>query len=229
MQQSQKYVPMLFSTPMVKAILNGIKTETRRIVKENPDFFVNCVGVFPLPIKITNGAGFYGIIKDGKEQMVKPKANVGDIIWVRETFQVNYPFSNFVYKADNVSNILNKWKPSLFMPKEACRLFLKCVSVHAERLQDIDEQGAISEGAEHGRYLGIGQVGGSFREGYFELWDQINGNGNTLLNPFVWVYKFEIIERPIDFLAVKYKVLKPIKSKGISCLCCQSTESHLDF
>ena len=94
------------------------------------------------------------------------------------------------------------------MPKDACRILLKCVSVHAERLQDIDEQSAINEGIE--RIKEDGML--SFRSyavkydaccfpivSYQTLWQKINGRDSWNKNPFVWVYKFERIERPNDF------------------------------
>ena len=215
------FVPMLFSTPMVQAILNGTKTETRRIIKFPKDYdgkeiFLNG----SLGLKYTSN-DFDGCVKRWNFPI-----NVNDIIWVRETF-VQYPVISkngteieTEYKADE-SPIKFRWKPSLFMPKDACRIFLKCISVHAERLQDIDEQSAINEGIED-MLLNVDTVATAYRnymttykdlqkdhwshvandaiESYMTLWQKINGIESWNKNPFVWVYKFERTERPNDFL-----------------------------
>lgn len=202
-----RFVPMLFSTDMVKAILNGTKSETRRIIdlkNDNMLLVKKEIGNKKLIDKI----GFVAKHDKSVYEFVKQKIFVGDIIWVRETFFDATNFqdatlfkdkSTIIYKADETFIGCHKWKPSLFMPKKACRIFLEVVSVSVERLKDIDEQGAINEGAKHGRYLGLGQIDGSFREGYFELWDSINGKDSTNLNPFVWVYKFQRINEPHGF------------------------------
>jgi hypothetical protein len=211
-----RFVPMLMSTPMVKALLNGTKTETRRTqglekINENPDLF-----------------RYDGFEKDlgyhyferlnierkplEKYEPVKSKTNVGDVIWVRETFGEIISFGLICYKADvcspDVDKPINGWKPSLFMPKSACRIFLKCNSVKAERLQDIDEQGAINEGILfvdgvskklYYNYQTI-EYGVNAIDSYMSLWEKINGKDSWEKNPWVWVYKFEVVERPHDFL-----------------------------
>lgn len=191
-----RFVPMLFSTPMVQAILNGTKTETRRILTKKT--FLNDSNV-KMPT-LTDNNSFANF---GDYAGIVSKAKIGDIIWVRESFKESLNPNEFCYKSDTDNPIYLdkgwKWKPSLFMPKKACRLFLEVVSVSVERLQDIDEQSAINEGAISGRYLGIGQIGGSVKEGYFELWDSINGKSATLINPFVLVYKFRSVPVPPDF------------------------------
>ena len=212
-----RYVPMLFSTEMVEAILNGTKTETRRIVKFPSDF----------EGKVYNN-GIYGlkyssILFDGNLKRLFPKIEFGDIIWVRETFrpieqEIGKP--RYEYKASEKVNLKDKWKPSLFMPKDACRIFLKCVSARAERLQDIDEKSAINEGIEdmllnvdtpataYRNYMATykdlqkdhwSHVANDAVESYMTLWQKINGKESWEKNPFVWVYKFEVIKCPHDF------------------------------
>ena len=205
-----RFVPMLFSTEMVQAILNSTKTETRRIVKFKKAYTYTLKSRFEKPeIQTLNNSQ-------------KPKVNVGDVIWVRETFNSNYNNTGFIYKADYKEPAKNKqfWKASLFMPKVASRMFLKVVSVHIERLQDIDEQSAINEGIEdfhlnttfkgycwknylfevkkHGKICNA-HISNTPIESYMTLWQKINGKDSHELNPFVWVYKFERIERPYDF------------------------------
>lgn len=212
-----RFVPMLFSTPMVEAIDNGTKTETRRTrglkkINTYPDQwnFKKIDNLFYFTNKFTS-----------KTICVKPQANVNDVIWVRETFQITYFLHptdenyGYIYKAsengkewqNNSENWI--WKPSLFMKKEACRFFLKCTSVHVERLQDIDEQSAINEGIE--RLKNDGMM--SFRSyavkhdatvfpyvSFQTLWQKINGKESWSENPFVFVYKFEKVEKPENFV-----------------------------
>jgi len=205
-----RFVPMLFSTPMVQAILNKTKTETRISANNNYHLFTNVNE--PKGINYTEST-----------ESIESKIKINDIIWVRETFSngciENGKNTGFRYKADDESfNV--KWKPSLFMPKDACRIFLKCVSVHVERLQDIDEQSAMNEGimkqktmikdcngnsvyiygathyAMNGAWSGCHK---SAISAFRSLWYEINGFESWNKNPFVWVYKFERIERPHDF------------------------------
>jgi hypothetical protein len=217
-----RFIPMLFSTPMVQAILNKTKTETRRTqglekVNENPDLYR--YDGFEKEL----GYHYFERLNVDKKPLekyepIKSKINIDDIIWVRETFQESE--FGFLYKATDDYSKNFKWKPSLFMPKKACRIFLKCVSVHAERLQDIDEQSAINEGIED-MLLNVDTPATAYRnymttykdlqkdhwshvandaiESYMTLWQKINGVESWNENPFVWVYKFERIERPNDF------------------------------
>ena len=208
---------MLFSTDMVKAILNGTKSETRRIINPQPKNFIpnsiisNCNfknGNFCFKHKIYNNPDTFEIT-----DLMKSKVNLGDIIWVRETFCNDERGSEsgeddcFYYKADLADDIwLGSWKPSLFMPKKACRIFLKVVSVSVERLHDINNESAINEGIEivqlsnvfYKDYLGKGYYAQPY-ESYYSLWQKINGKNSHKENPFVWVYKFQRIDEPHGF------------------------------
>src|SRR5690554_1440827 len=116
-----KLKPILFSTPMVQAILEGRKTQTRRTLKIQPD---------DRGLRMTSV-----LFEDYHGNELKPKYQKGDILWVKETFgklverykdgtPVYLPKGfKYVYKADGI--YMKKWKPSIFMPKEAARLFLK--------------------------------------------------------------------------------------------------------
>jgi hypothetical protein len=223
-----RFVPMLLSTPMVEALLNNSKKEKRTAqglekINTNSDnwVFKQFSNFFYFTNKITQ-----------ESICVKSKINIADIIWVRETFQITdflHPSDEnygYIYKASEngkewESNSENwKWKPPLFMPKEACRLFLKCVSVHVERLQEIDEQSAMNEGimkqkttikdrngnsvyvygATH--YSMNGAWSGCHKSAisaFRILWRETNGFESWDLNPFVWVYKFERVDAPDDF------------------------------
>jgi|LakMenE18May11ns_1017448.scaffolds.fasta_scaffold9726959_2 hypothetical protein len=205
--------PILFSTPMVKAILEGGKTQTRRIVK------TNATQIQWQPI-VLNG---YGGFCDEHGNPVKPKYSIGDVLWVRETWQVTDFLHisddnwGYIYKAsengeDWESNSEDwKWKPSIFMPKEACRLFLEVTDIRVERLQDILEEDAIAEGigswveerlkskpthyelyyrekGDESTYSSCPIVS------YQSLWQKINGKESWDENPFVWVIEFKKLE-----------------------------------
>lgn len=207
-----KHVPMLFSTDMVQAIMSDTKLETRRTrgldkINANPDKWL---------CKEKNGLLVFTDVLTSEEILITPKIKVGDVIWVRETFFDATDFqdaplfkdkSTIIYKADETFIGRRKWKPSLFMTKTACRNFLKVISVHVERLQDIDEQSAINEGVEivpfsniyYKDYRGTGYFQKAVNS-YYSLWQKINGKDSHKENPFVWVYKFERTEKPLDFI-----------------------------
>lgn len=187
--------PILFSTPMVQAILEGRKTMTRRIVKPNPRISSD-------PSKVGE------IIKDLNLLTACDYGYYGYILWVKETYSkeatiFNDSKSQIIYKADDhVAESEIKWKPSIFMPKSACRIFLQITDLRVERLDSITEEDAISEGviklsdnyykdyAE--RASGFHYAGQSFRS----LWKKINGDESWNFNPWVWVISFERCEKP---------------------------------
>lgn len=148
--------PILFNTAMVRAILEGRKTVTRRVVKgQEAGWELVDVGGNAAMIKVRSNGEEYPVDVPGlwatfewdgvpDFPMVKAPYEPGDILWVRETWA--QPAKHiFWYKADStVQNIL--WHPSIHMPKEAARLFLRVTEVRVERLQDITEEGALAEG-----------------------------------------------------------------------------------
>lgn len=206
----QKFKPILFSTEMVQAILAGRKTQTRRV----------CSHQFWQHSELTD----FNINKTHSkvDRSVSSKYQPGDILWVRETFQklesVNHKEIDFLYKADvEYHNYFNSdlvvWSPSIHMPKEAARIFLKVTNIRVERLQDISEEDAIAEGIE--RYGPFGEFkgdphpsGGMMRfrayskaaRAFQDLWDSINAKKHPWdSNPWVWVYDFERIEKHENF------------------------------
>jgi uncharacterized protein YhfF len=203
------YKPILFSTPMVQAILEGKKTQTRRTIKF-PD---NWDGKTIYP---NGNLGLkYGVIENGEMLLFRlyPKFEIGTILWVRETFQHTkclnlHPsdYYGYVYKADNEpwDNYENwKWKPSIFMPKEAARLFLKVNNIRVERLHDISESDAIKEGIKgfcgvFYDYLSCEYYRNPYNS-FLTLWTKINGKESWKENPYVWVYEFKVINKPYDF------------------------------
>lgn len=196
--------PILFSGPMVRAILDGSKTVTRRVVRPAQ---VEALGlelaalagrlwpdIDPAPIQ-THGLCPYG--------------EPGDRLWVKETFG---PASSavfdrlWVYRADNTSarvefdacavwdridpiESADRWRPSIFMPRAASRIDLEIVSVRCERLQDIPDADAIAEGCDWG--LEMGRCASPVAW-YEALWDTINGDRYPWAsNPWVWRIEFK--------------------------------------
>ncbi|MES2620213.1 MAG: morphogenetic protein [Bacteroidota bacterium] len=194
-----KQIPILFSTPMVQAILEGRKTQTRRLVKFPKDYTGGEVyknSIYGLKYE----SNLYG---DTVQRLAY--ALPGDIFWVRETwaeFSGIEPKIEYVYKADKIFDTPakehlsgNRWKPSIHMPKAACRLFLKVVSVGVERLHDISEADAKAEGAKAASLPDLGNTWKTHKQGFEYLWHSINGEESWKQNPWVWVINFEKTEQ----------------------------------
>lgn len=191
---------------MVQANLEGRKTQTRREVKVPKGYYeiathFNKEGKLQY-VEASNETGTDIVI-------IKPKYQVGDILWVRETWQYNDDLQEpYLYRQkyeDEYKPEFHKevkWKPSIFMPFEAARIFLKVTNVRVERLNDILETDAISEGIElelkpnfYKNYL-HGMLPCPAVKSFETLWESINGKGSWKKNPFVWVYEYELTEKP---------------------------------
>ncbi|MGM8223351.1 hypothetical protein ACSXB5_11785 [Clostridium perfringens] len=208
--------PILFNTAMVRAILDGEKTCTRRIIKKEIPGGYKPLGFVLYP---TNDKELGNLVFGGKGANVyyaKPPYKVGDVLYVRETWNINPSWefdknyinlpskeSKYIYKATNDFN--GGWKPSIHMPKEAARIFLKVTSVRAERLKDITDEGCYQEGisgtsfydeAEHIQIAGIGLNDSLERTAFSLLWnstvreEKYSWEGN----PWVWIIGFKRIE-----------------------------------
>lgn len=198
--------PILFSAPMVRAILDGRKTQTRIIAKTRRENSI-LSGDWHDSYIIHPGNNEW-LMRDF--QYGKP----GDRLWVRETFAIIDDESGFgsgyiEYKAtcDNPDKII--WKPSIHMPRWASRILLENSNVRIERLQDISEDDAVAEGIEN---IGGGascspwknyRIGAknemdchcsSAVRSYKTLWESINGPGSWDLNPLVWVVEFKMLQ-----------------------------------
>lgn len=192
--------PILFSAPMVRAILGGTKTQTRRIIKPQPEARWNHVG----GSAFCTGGHDRGDDCDGDVVLSCPYGQLGDRLWVRETW-AKQPNGQAIYCADlnsdGVSRWAATWKPSIHMPRWASRILLEIVSVRVERLQDISEDDAQAEGIAYSeRFCGycIGEAehfnSHDPRQSYFSLWEAINGAGSVIANPWVWVVEFRRVE-----------------------------------
>jgi len=207
-----KEKPILFSTPMVRAILDGRKTVTRRVIKPQPSLLrdntkYRCDG-FSDEI---DGDGRYYVERlddngEPSEDYISieppPRYIYGDILWVRETWSPFRPEhiidgKQYAYKADELSGDSRaariaygyKWKPSIFMPREACRIRLRVTDVRIERLQEIPGEDIAKEGF-------INPIFPKAKYEFMVLWDKLNekrGYGVNS-NPYVYVYEFERIK-----------------------------------
>lgn len=190
--------PIIFNTEMVRAILDERKTQTRRIIK-NKNWPVPIADGFEWCFHETKDGSFEigAVNKSTGEGSVHsyikcPYGKPGDLLWVRETWAM---FGmDFIYKSECDGNEKGfKWKPSIHMPRSACRLFLKIKDIRVERVQDISEKDSGEEGISQGQAWGEGL---SYKEIFRKLWNSINekrGFGWDV-NPWVWVVEFERTE-----------------------------------
>lgn len=181
--------PILFSAPMVRAILEGRKTMTRRVIKPQPEIReISGLTVYPVDV--------YKPTYSLSQILNKcPYGQPGDNLWVRETFNADW-CDHVIYRADGGSAVAAgyaeepKWKPSIFMPRCASRINLEITNVRVERLNDISEEDARAEGAE----LSCGEMRQdypNYKRTFKRLWESINGTGAWEANPFVWVIEFK--------------------------------------
>ena len=187
--------PILFSGAMVRALLAGTKTQTRRAIKA-PD----SVTAF----KHFDGARWDRMQGAQRGDTIKcPYGYTGDRLWVREAWaktqpiQLPWPQTMVVYReGDNRTDYGGPWKPSIHMPRAASRITLEVTGVRVERLQDISAADALAEGItlhpdHHGKPRD--SLYGPVRT-YADLWESINGPESWAANPWVWVVEFKRVE-----------------------------------
>ena len=198
--------PILFSAPMVRAMLDGRKTQTRRIANE----FDHEHGKMD------------ALLKRYPDQQGCPHGCLGDFLWVREAWRASsahddisprdIPRCDAIEYAASPEHVLTgKTRPGIYMPRWASRITLEITGVRVERLQDIREQDAIAEGIERGKDFpgwyrgplagdchGLKLSGKNFRIptafpklAYRALWESINGADRWDANPWVWVIEFK--------------------------------------
>lgn len=192
-RHSMKERPILFSGAMVRAILAGRKTQTRRTITRLRGFSVKAVGPSNTPGYDWTFRCQRGLWQDMRHEDVIarcPYGMIGDRLWVRETWapmQSHRPIANperydnvsAWYKADHNRPLWagNKWTPSIHMPRWASRVTLEITRLRLERLDDITTDDAKAEGVE-------------CRDQFAKLWQSINGEQSWIDNPFVWVVEF---------------------------------------
>jgi hypothetical protein len=185
--------PILFSAPMVRAILDGKKTQTRRVIKQQP---TNAPGA-------PNLQAWFEEMDDGFIRC--PYGQPGDQLWVRETWncidtgRLTQRQDWVRYRATDGDEMY--WRPSIFMPRWASRITLKVTAVRVERVQDITNNDARLEGVAvpHPGISHIPNEAGLWEQQYIvcfrALWNEINakrGYGWDV-NPWVWVVEFRKI------------------------------------
>lgn len=202
-----KVRPILFTDPMVQAILGGAKTQTRRVVKPIPQMVTDK--------SIVTWEGDAGALMHLFDQVGRhcPYGQSGDRLWVREAFFDTTPYANaplfqgrthpIAYRADGEVIGCHRWRPSIHMPRTASRILLEITAVRVERLQDCSENDAQAEGIQRfDDFFAAERLSANeFRhmaptavESYALLWNAINGPGSWLANPWVWVIEFKRVE-----------------------------------
>lgn len=190
--------PILFSGPMVRAILDGRKTQTRRIVKPQPVGRIDPVFSYG-DGKLQCAFGPQDRRKDGSIFWRNAPGDIGDRLWVRETWgRLFYSGDDepVFWRADYSmkdleTQALPRWKPSIHMPRWASRINLEITGVRVERLNEISEKDAWAEGCEGTDDDVTGGISG-YAE-YRQLWESINGAGSWDKNPICWVIDFKRI------------------------------------
>ena len=180
--------PIIFSAPMVRAILDGNKTMTRRVIK----------GLLPEEIEAMGQRfGYCDNWWKSTSVALNIPCRPGDILWVRETW-AEMPYG-YVYRADEEEpegwDCDDRWRPSIHMPRDAARIFLRVKDVRVERLQQISGEDITREGVGKGEFFDTLTDRGAFRE----LWDSLRkpadiGKYGWDANPWVWVISFERTE-----------------------------------
>lgn len=195
---------MIFNSEMVRAILDGRKTQTRRIIKDCT------VGKDPISKFIQIGKKFIGCYPEDVPELIReccPYGVPGDRIWVRETwadagasapdlklYRANYP-AHVPSHYENVPPASDiRWTPSIHMPRWASRITLEITRVRVERLNDISECDAKAEGAPTECCV----IGDKHFLGFRSLWKSIYGDESWRSNPWVWVIEFKVVPNVQD-------------------------------
>ncbi|EAM3158190.1 hypothetical protein AIQ76_16300 [Salmonella enterica] len=201
-----KELGMIFNAEMVRAILDGRKTQTRRPIKWKQTRFTEIAerddgSLWPWAEDCERGGDIW---------FACPYGEIGDRIWVRETFRVHSratDVATLVYRASvrnswteqthrvpvavcNKPTTPEKWTPSIHMPRWASRITLEITDVRVERLNDIRECDAKAEGGQTECTL----IGDKYYPGFRSLWKSIYGEESWAANPWVWVIEFKRVE-----------------------------------
>lgn len=216
--------PILFNTEMVRAILDGRKTCTRRVIKPQPQSWLcytyagshkDCIGKWTYPNRGEHklwGEGYKlpENIKD--EELSKrwnPPYHTDDILYVRETWSEGYEDGTYIYRADDKLADLPTFKesskliyrPSIHMPKGAARIWLKVTDVRVERLQEISAESALAEGTDKYIHTNGGLDENMTITSFIGIWNSTIKKSDIDrygwdANPWVWVIEFERCEKP---------------------------------
>jgi hypothetical protein len=175
--------PILFSAPMVRAILSGTKTQTRRVVKGMALLWLRPDGFTP---------EFTALPENG----LCPYGQPGDRLWVREAWRAwpdGVAYRADISDADLADAVHAPWRPSIHMHRAASRITLEITAVRVERLQDISEADAKAEGVTRPVPM-LDDDPSTYVDAFGDLWASINGPGSWDSNPWVWVIEFRRVE-----------------------------------
>lgn len=209
--------PVIFNGEMVRAILDGRKTQTRRLVPEwqRPKLYPENDGEPHynwMAVAQSDRRWGYGVFGETEEACAKelstmapcPFGNAGDRLWVRETFAAfdadwkhpgkphdlkDGPWPNVVYPASVAKIPDGTCRPSIHMPRWASRIMLEITAVRVERLNDISEEDARAESVAPSQHI-ITPPEALYRVGFLKLWQSIYGEESWGANPWVWVIEF---------------------------------------
>ena len=190
--------PILFSGPMVRAILDGSKTQTRRVVKAQPHAGVRLSPLCPSGLEDGHGRALtcaYGWPGDGlwvrETHAIVPRTAYACSDGVHQVLRPNDDHDAAVFREGWTRSAPGRWRPSIHMPRWASRIDLLIQSVRVERLHEISDVDSIAEGVDRTNT----SIAGYARQRYMTLWEQINGAGSWEANPWVWVVEFERIAK----------------------------------
>ena len=198
--------PILFNTEMVRAILDGRKTCTRRICKDANEYTVPDMDFYNADRRTYAVHNF--VDKEHTEQLSTAERTcpicTGDILYVRETWK-EAPKGYYYYEDWQRNDIadITKWKPSIHMPKEAARIWLKVMNVRVERLQEISAESALAEGADKYIHTNGGLDENMTITSFIGIWNSTIKKSDLDrygwdANPYVWVISFERCEKPTE-------------------------------
>lgn len=202
--------PILFSGEMVRAILDGRKTQTRRIIKPQPHWINDSHSVAHIGKKVGNVEYLCKYGQPGERLWVRETwceifdSEFGEEDWIDYRATPRYPEDSSLRPAgwDNEPDGTPlRWKPSIHMPRWASRITLEITGVRVERLQEISEEDAMAEGCDPDclsvkkMYAKNGIFYGAARTWFLYLWNSINGYESWNENPWVWVIEFKRIEK----------------------------------
>lgn len=217
-------LPILFNTEMVRAILDGRKTCTRRVIKPQPQSRLcytyagshnDCIGKWTYPNRGAHKlwGEEYKLPKNIKDEELSkrwnPPYHTDDILYVRETWSEGYEDGTYIYRADDKLADLPTFKesskliyrPSIHMPKEAARIWLKVTEVRVERLQEVSAESALAEGADKYIHTNGGLDENMTITSFIGIWNSTIKKSDLDrygwdANPWVWVIEFERREKP---------------------------------
>lgn len=193
--------PILFNTEMTLAVLENRKSQTRRLVTPTPPTDAQLVMTPDKRHGWDESKELPGLGPDDR-RVYYPRYYPGDILYVRETWAEWS--GGYVFKADPMPSyphsFVDRWHPSIHMPREAARIFLRVTDVRVERLQEITDEGAKAEGANNG--IGVSdKIRETAIERFQRIWNSTLKHMDHIrygwaANPWVWVYCFERCEKP---------------------------------